>query len=780
MDSRHRGNDDAGLAAVVAKASWALLVLGSLGCTVKSVPPRQRLVDRVDVLSDDKPRVDPDDVSKHLATRETSHFPPFALFSGVPVLGMLDALTVEYNTFDRFVLQRDLERARRYYRSRGFYEAEVTAGRVVTTDKGHVRVEIVVKEGEPVFVGRVEPPVELLPKADAPQGEGDALLAAGGAVQNLINAFENKPIEDPPRCADKASPKCAARPRFDEERYEALKRDMQRVLTDAGFAYAEVGGKVDVDLLAHEAAVHFAADPGPLCTFGEVQVRGNGEIPEKIIRERLGFVAGQRYSTEKIDAAHDELAALGVFGSIEIVARLDRGEAPAEAKEPPKARDKPRPSAIPIEVNVQPIKLRGLRLGVGALVGSQLESHALIGWEDRNLLGGLRLFSVEARPGLIFFPTHTPTFQPPKRVVPKGDLVLFFKQPSFPERRTDMIARIEGHVFVPQIPAPDFVDDDDRRNFNILGYYGLAAAYGFERAFRFPRIDRSSVHAAAYLRAQFEFPFSYNKEEGPPAGYRAVFIPYLDVLASWDFRKDRTGKPTTIAPYRGLYTAFDFQVAFGNAIDLRIQPELRVYRPLAEKVVVALRWTTGLLFPFNYGDEIAKKADPGQPRPCDQPEPGVDCARDLQLFTFRGFYSGGQSSNRGYGFHEVGPYGQLPFLNSQRSQLTNQFLPTGGMGMWELSGELRFLVLEKFALVVFLDASDVVRALRDFRVNVPHLSPGAGLRLATPVGPLRLDVGFRPPYIQWLGHKQLPADEGGDVLAQTFPVAWSLAIGEAF
>ena len=55
------------------------------------------------------------------------------------------------------------------------------------------------------------------------------------------------------------------------------------------------------------------------------------------------------------------------------------------------------------------------------------------------------------------------------------------------------------------------------------------------------------------------------------------------------------------------------------------------------------------------------------------------------------------------------------------------------------------------AVALFVDASDVVREIATIRFTFPHLSPGLGLRYATPVGPVRLDVGYRVPYLQKVG-----------------------------
>ena len=735
--------------------------LGGAGCAFKVIPPKSQLVDEVVVRAGESPRIAPADVEARIATEATSHFPVFEWLAGVPVAGVFDAVTVEYQVLDRFVLQRDLERVERYYRARGFVEVQVTAGRVITTAPGRVRVEIIVREGQPVLLVAAEPPTELLTRALERGAEREALLEASVAVGKLVADYGSTPIVELPRCSDTTNPACTPKPRFDEDRYDEVKRSLVRVLADGGFAHARVDGRATIDLERHEARVRFQVEPGPLCTFGDVTIVGNGEVPATAVRARLGFKSGDRYSSVKLESAHDELAELGVFGSVDVRAEIGAADAT------------PR-SDVPITVSLQPVKLRTMKLGVGGLMGSQVEAHGIAGWEDRNILGGLRHLAVELRPGLVFFPARAETLfsQLPTAVVPQSALLAAFKQPSFLEQRTDLKVELSGRVYAPQIaPAPAPVPD----GFNIVGYYELIAAVGLERRFRFPRLG-ATLDANAFIRTQLDFPFSYNLDALPPE-YARVVIPYVEAFASWDQRKDVRGRPTRTDSNRGGYAALDAQVAFGDARDVRLQPELRLYRPVAKRLVVALRWSVGLLFPFNYGDSLRAE----RLSACNDVVPApTECSRDLQLLSFRAFYSGGPFSNRGYGFRQVGPHGQLQFA-TQRGQLT-EFLPTGGMGSWELSAEVRIAVAQSLSWVLFLDSSDVVRTIDDFRLDYPHLAPGTGLRVATPVGALRLDVGFRPPYLQRLGHASLAVNEGGDVPGQSrvFPWAWALAIGEAF
>jgi outer membrane translocation and assembly module TamA len=59
----------------------------------------------------------------------------------------------------------------------------------------------------------------------------------------------------------------------------------------------------------------------------------------------------------------------------------------------------------------------------------------------------------------------------------------------------------------------------------------------------------------------------------------------------------------------------------------------------------------------------------------------------------------------------------------------------------ELSAELRFPLWGPLGGVLFANAGQVRSRPHDLKLDAFFTSVGAGLRFATPIGPLRLDVG---------------------------------------
>lgn len=110
------------------------------------------------------------------------------------------------------------------------------------------------------------------------------------------------------------------------------------------------------------------------------------------------------------------------------------------------------------------------------------------------------------------------------------------------------------------------------------------------------------------------------------------------------------------------------------------------------------------------------------------------------------FFSGGGTSLRSFPIDEAGPQRLVPFCNVLQgtSGCVNVTVPVGGRQLLILNSEERFPLHINKSLggVVFYDGGNVYRA-----INFPSLihgytnTVGVGLRYATPIGPVRFDIG---------------------------------------
>ena len=101
------------------------------------------------------------------------------------------------------------------------------------------------------------------------------------------------------------------------------------------------------------------------------------------------------------------------------------------------------------------------------------------------------------------------------------------------------------------------------------------------------------------------------------------------------------------------------------------------------------------------------------------------------------YFLGGATSIRGWGRYEVSPLG-------------GSGLPIGGDSMVAFSSEARLSLRGNLGAVGFIDAGNVWAG--DWRIRLDDLryAVGPGLRYQTPVGPIRLDVGYQLNQVQGL------------------------------
>ena len=707
------------------------VALGFLLCVACSAPHTRPIVSALDLRETSAPRaVDQAPILDGLATSEE---------------------------YDPSVLSRDLERVERYYRARGYYEAKVTAARVLGRDAKHVRIEIRVDAGKQVLVREVRP-----------SGLNGLSARLSARVFSALATLQ------------RGAP-------LDEARFDEMKTNILEALQDRGYPFAKVDAKAHVDLITHAADIDVQLDPGELSTFGEVKIEGLQAIPEKPVRDVLDIAPNKRYSHSDLEEARQAVLRLGVFSNVEVREDLSH----------------PETHRVPISLIVRESELRTIRLGGGGTFDVlRLNAHLRIGWEHLNFLGGARDLSITATPGIDLYPTRLDGngLRAPTRVLLENSIQLKFRQPSFLEARTTgtLDARYDVRPLLYPIPSST-VPTTER----IIGYQTVAASVGLEREWYLPRIKRIRGHVtlAPSFNWQANFPFTYQLNR--PDGLIPVTVAFPALAGTIEYRDD------PVSTHVGVSLSTTVQVADkifgGNLSDLKIQPELRTFIPITKKsVTLATRLTMGFLIPRGYGGTLNSGANL-----INSSDPNV--VTDQERLLLRAFYSGGPNSNRGYPLRGVGPHGPVSFLiptgvncsnasSDTPSQPMQQgqtstpvadpnapacWRPLGGVTLWEASVELRFPISGDLSGVAFADSSDVTRDVGHIRLNVPHLSVGPGLRYQTPVGPLRLDIGYRVPGAQHFGESQITKEEGfydiGTLFGLSYlPVAINIAIGESF
>lgn len=131
--------------------------------------------------------------------------------------------------------------------------------------------------------------------------------------------------------------------------------------------------------------------------------------------------------------------------------------------------------------------------------------------------------------------------------------------------------------------------------------------------------------------------------------------------------------------------------------------EGRYYASLGDRAVVALRARGGSI--------------------------GAPSGENLLVPFYRRYWLGGSNSLRGWGRFEVSPL--------------FDGVPVGGHTMFESSTELRVGVWGNLSAVLFADAGNVWNNAWAFDFGDMRFDAGPGLRYLTPIGPIRLDMGYQ-------------------------------------
>lgn len=136
----------------------------------------------------------------------------------------------------------------------------------------------------------------------------------------------------------------------------------------------------------------------------------------------------------------------------------------------------------------------------------------------------------------------------------------------------------------------------------------------------------------------------------------------------------------------------------------------------------------------------------------------IFCSDFTKLLPTERFYLGGSNSLRGY------EPAMVPPLNACKSNNEKFWVPVGGKSMANINAELRFPLYNQLSGVIFNDMGVLSQQGFTTLTNGFLGATGFGLRYATPIGPIRFDIG-------WKWHKRDESDRR---------YAWFFTFGHAF
>ena len=260
----------------------------------------------------------------------------------------LCAFGVEHEMLNDRELSRDILRITNFYHIRGYRDVRVDVV-IARPSEDVVELSFLIDEGTPVRVASLVVEganvfEDFDPGADLPTRVGGLLNAIQLAAtrDTLIQRFRNRGY-----------------PRTDVSRSWRLPSDNP-----------------------YQAEVTFEVETGPHSVFGPITFVGNEELDEDVIRQLLPFEEGQEYSAVRTLEAQRNLFSIEMIQRVSIVETVDPAGLVPD-------------SVVPLQVRITEAEVHRVRAGVGWSTSDCVNGEGR--WTSRNFYGGARRLQLRAR-----------------------------------------------------------------------------------------------------------------------------------------------------------------------------------------------------------------------------------------------------------------------------------------------------------------------------------------------------------------------------------------------
>ena len=487
-----------------------------------------------------------------------------------------------------------------------------------------------------------------------------------------------------------------------------------------GYETAEVDVSPRFDESGEEADVTFLVREGPRIFVDHVLVVGNRQISTSTIRRELALRAGEPLGRDEIDETRRRLTALGIFRRIELRefshGAANRRDVVVMVEEAPATR---------IGYGGGLEASQRLRATASGAAAEQLE-FAPRGFFEigrRNMWGNNRSIDLYTRVSL--WPKGGGSEEVSRANLGFNEyrFLLNYREPRVFRQSADLF--VSG--FAEQVIRPSF--DLIRKGVNT----------------EFRQVIGSTMTGLV------GYTYGVNRitNEQLQSGDRPLIdrlFPEV-TLSTFSAGLVRDTRTDPLEPAGGTLLAVDVEAAsrrIGSAVGYaKAVLQGFVYRRLPGEAVFAAGARLGLARSFT---ETFLQAST-----LVLTDDGVPMLQDVARLTFihtlpasERFFAGGDSTVRGFALDRLG----------DESTIGANGFPTGGNAMIVLNSELRVPVFGPLQVVGFLDAGNVIDRVSNFDLARIRGAAGFGVRYRSPLGPIRLDLGFKLDRQEFAGERE--------------------------
>lgn len=542
---------------------------------------------------------------------------------------------------------------------------------------------------------------------------------------------------------------------FNRFAMQASADSITRRLRDRGYPAARVFTAFEANRDEKTAAVTLDAEPDGRAVIGGVSVIGTNRVDTAVVRKLLVARTGRRFSQEELFESQRNLyeSDLFRFATVNIDSAIYR----------------PSDNSVPLVVQVNESRPRRIRGGLGYATYDCFRGS--LGWTSRDFVGAGQILDLTSRVSKVGV----------------GDPVDWgLDQNICRTSRDDSVGSAKANFYVgASVRRPAFLSPNN----------AITVSVFTERRSEYKVYLRQETGASVALTRttprrrnplSLTYTLSYGRTEATALSFCSVFgactsdvvtplrqnllLATLTALGTFP----RVNSP--IDPTRGRIGSLELTHSSKFIGSSSLQQFTRFvggmswYRPLSRDVVLSWRLRGGIIF-----------------------SPTLDVADVSGAFVppDQRFYAGGPNDVRGFERNELGPVIYVVREGFANVPDSVRVAATGGNTFVLGNVEIRIpspIFSSRLRLATFVDAGGVWQRQGPRSGRVIRVTPGVGIRIATPLGPARLDVAYNPYKLQPgalfqaddSGNLTPVPGEGAYVLSRDRKYAIHIAVGQPF